>query len=292
MFPTYHISDLTAAKPGKDVLTIDRFKKYLSVNPHLHGAHKHTFYHLVYFTKGKGSQVIDFTRVPVQPGMIYFMNPAQVHQWLFEAETDGYIVNFSATFFEQLLISSQLLHRFDFFNGDPSVQVIRLSKTAQQKVVSIFENMLRELKQGKQGVTMMLASQLLQLFITVQRDTDSKNKKRLPENHHAGLFRQFTELVNQHYTNKRLPKEYASLLFITTSKLNAVSQEIAGISSGEVIRNRVILEAKRLLVNFELPIEEIADKLNFEDSSYFVKFFKKYTEETPDHFRKLHYATR
>jgi AraC family transcriptional activator of pobA len=53
-----------------------------------------------------------------------------------------------------------------------------------------------------------------------------------------------------------------------------------------VIRNRVILEAKRLLVNLDLNITEIAGKLNFADNSYFTKFFKKYTGQTPEEFRK------
>src|SRR6478609_3624504 len=115
-FPRYSIPDLKTETPGKDVLNVDRFSKYLLVNPHLHGPHAHTFYHLVYFTRGGGSQIIDFTKVPVRPGIIYFMNPAQVHQWMFDGETDGYIVNFSAIFFEELLINSQIVQGFDFFS--------------------------------------------------------------------------------------------------------------------------------------------------------------------------------
>jgi len=59
-----------------------------------------------------------------------------------------------------------------------------------------------------------------------------------------------------------------------------------GKSAGEVIRDRVILEAKRLLVNLDLTITNIAGKLNFADNSYFTKFFKKYTGQTPEDFRK------
>jgi AraC-like DNA-binding protein len=59
-----------------------------------------------------------------------------------------------------------------------------------------------------------------------------------------------------------------------------------GISAGEVIRNRVLLEAKRLLINLDLNIAEIGYRLNFNDNSYFTKFFKKYTGQLPEEFRK------
>ena len=83
----------------------------------------------------------------------------------------------------------------------------------------------------------------------------------------------------------KLPKEYAGLLFVTPNHLNAVCKEVLGRSAGEVIRDRVILEAKRLMVNQELSISEIAYKLNFPDNSYFSKFFSKYAGVSPEKFR-------
>jgi len=62
-----------------------------------------------------------------------------------------------------------------------------------------------------------------------------------------------------------------------------------GQASGELIRNRVILEAKRLLVLNDYSISQIAYMLNFNDNSYFTKFFKKIEGVTPEEFRKKHY---
>ena len=75
------------------------------------------------------------------------------------------------------------------------------------------------------------------------------------------------------------------MLYITPNHLNACCKEVLGIPAGEVIRNRIVLEAKRLLVNLQLSISEIAYTLNFEDNSYFTKFFKKYAGVTPEEFR-------
>lgn len=103
------------------------------------------------------------------------------------------------------------------------------------------------------------------------------------------LIHNFQDLIEKYYKEKKLSKEYAELLYITPNHLNALCKDVLGFSSGELIRNRIILEAKRLLVNKNITINEIAYLLNFKDSSYFVKFFKKYTNFTPDQFRKQFY---
>jgi AraC-like DNA-binding protein len=75
-------------------------------------------------------------------------------------------------------------------------------------------------------------------------------------------------------------------LYITPNHLNALSKEQLGISAGELIRNRIILEAKRLLAIKDYSIAEIAYELSFADNSYFTKFFKKIEGVTPEEFRK------
>jgi AraC family transcriptional regulator, transcriptional activator of pobA len=96
----------------------------------------------------------------------------------------------------------------------------------------------------------------------------------------------FQQLIDKHYTSIRLPKEYADLLYITPNHLNTLCHEMLGKSAGDIIRDRVILEAKRLLTSADLRISQISDQLNFKDNSYFNRFFKKYTGLTPDDFRK------
>ncbi len=61
---------------------------------------------------------------------------------------------------------------------------------------------------------------------------------------------------------------------------------LLGKTAGELIRDRVLLEAKRLLTNGDMSITELAYDLNFQDNSYFNRFFKKYADVTPEEFRK------
>jgi AraC-like DNA-binding protein len=100
------------------------------------------------------------------------------------------------------------------------------------------------------------------------------------------MLNQFRQLIEKHFRLLRLPKEYAELMYITPNYLNALCQDVTGKSAGDLIRDRIILEAKRFLTNANMDISEISYELNFQDNSYFTRFFKKSTGITPEVFRK------
>ncbi|TFF30419.1 helix-turn-helix domain-containing protein [Mucilaginibacter psychrotolerans] len=282
-FPVYDICALSDHQ--HDDLLISRFAPYLQKHQNLSLPHKHSFYHVVFFTEGGGTHAIDFKSFPVKPYQIYFMVPGQVHSWSFEGPVDGYIINFSASFFQSFLLRPDYLDNLPFFSGNIDDEVINLSGDSQQATVALFEQLVQESSQtGSLGMDMIKAL-MLQLFIMVARQSESKNPLPAP-NYNYTLLQSFRKLVDMNFSTLRLPKDYAALLYITPNHLNALCNDMLGIPSGEVIRNRVILEAKRLLVNLDMNVAGIADKLNFADNSYFTKFFKKYTGQTPEEFRK------
>ena len=99
------------------------------------------------------------------------------------------------------------------------------------------------------------------------------------------MLRTFLNLIEKNVSILKFPKDYAELLHVTPNHLNARCKELLGKSAGEVNRDRLLLEAKRLMVNVDLSISEIAYELNFRDNSYFSKFFKKHAGRTPEEFR-------
>lgn len=290
LYPTFDIHNLNANKLSDEILNVDRFEIYLSKNPHLQVVHKHFFYHLVYFTKGKGSHTIDFESFPVQKGMIYFMRPGQVHNWNFDGEVNGYIINFSPLFFGRYLLGANLADQFSFFDGNALNQVKVLDAKMQHEVETLFESLLMEKEQAQNQSPLMVASLLVQLFVKIERNISGEHKEPGKQHYNGTVLRNFHQLIDSNYRTMKLPKDYASLLYITPSHLNGICKDMLDMSAGEIIRNRIILEAKRLLINFELSVNTIALELNFPDASYFVKFFKKYVGTTPDAFRKKHFS--
>lgn len=286
--PVYDIQNFSAYK--NDGILVSRFGYYALQHQHLHSAHRHSFYHFVFFTKGTGKQQIDFTTFEVKPNLIYFMIPGQVHSWNFESEPDGYLINFSASYFSSLLLQQEYLDKFSFFSGKPEEQVLVLDANISEKLVAIFEEILKEGNTETPVNDDLVKVLLLRLLIEVSRATCLQNSADVNPYNHT-ILRNFQQLIEKNYTQLRLPKQYAELLYITPNHLNALCNDFLGTSAGNLIRDRIILEAKRLLINLDLRVVEIAEKLNFEDQSYFVKFFKKYEGTTPDRFRKQYITT-
>jgi AraC-like DNA-binding protein len=283
VIPVYDICKL--ADFQQDDMLISRFGLYLQKHKNLHFPHKHSFYHLVLFTKGGGTHAIDFKTFRVVPYQVYFMIPGQVHSWNFEGDADGYVIHFSEDFFRSFLQANDYLAQFPFFSGNLDDAVIHIRRELQPKIRLLFEDIIAESDAPGRMGTDLIRVLLLQVFILLARAGDDNAGKQYSTYNYT-LLKNFRLLVEKNFAALRLPKDYARLLYITPNHLNAICNDMLGIPAGEVIRGRVLLEAKRLLINLDLNISEIGYHLNFNDNSYFTKFFKKYTGQLPEEFRK------
>jgi AraC family transcriptional regulator, transcriptional activator of pobA len=282
--PIYNIKAISHLK--KDDIFISRFAPYLETRKKLCLPHKHDFYHLLLFTKGSGNHLIDLQKFDVQPNQIYFMSPGQVHSWNFEGEVDGYVINFSIPFFQAFLLNPDYVQQFPCFSGIQTSSVINLPENLQAEVHTLFERIVEESETGNRLSLDMIKVLMVQLFITVGRLTFEGTDLNVKSNNYTTL-KKFVILIDKNVSILKFPREYAELLFVTPNYLNAICKEFLGKSAGEMIRDRVVLEAKRLMVNLDISISQIAYQLNFRDNSYFSKFFKKYTGITPEEFRTI-----
>lgn len=259
---------------------------YYQIRDKLLIPHRHTYYHIVLFTRGSGTVTIDFEQFELLPGRIYFMIPCQVHSWDILGDKEGYGLNFSESVFDSFIPNSEYLNQFPFLRGIPNESVMDLKGEALTEAIHFFKQIIRETRKKDTFSMEQVCFHLMSLFISVSRHEKLAVQKQRPSISHKILYA-FRDLVNQHYKEKKLPKDYAAMPYITPQRLNTLCSEFLGMSAGEVIRQRILLEAKRLLINVNMNISEIAYELNFTDNSYFTKFFKKYAHITPEEFRKL-----
>ena len=103
------------------------------------------------------------------------------------------------------------------------------------------------------------------------------------------LLSEFRKLVNNGFAELKTPKGFAQMLNISPNYLNAICKEIYNKTVSEIIQERVILEAKRLLAHTGLSVSEISYKLGFEDNSYFGRYFKKAVGMPPEKYRTITY---
>jgi len=286
--PVYDLNTLSRSGEGtslhENIMTLS-FTDYLRVQHKVNIPHRHNYYYVRLITKGGGMQTIDSEKFQIRPAQIYFMIPGQVHSCYYTNDLDGYSVNFSESIFHSIILQPNYLERFAFLRGVPGDSVIDLNEKALDEASFFLKLIVNEINNHDRFSTEMVCFALMSLFISVSRNMVLPISKQLPRQKQMTLYN-FRKLVSKHYAEKRLPKEYAAMLAITSNHLNALCVEHLGISAGKFIRNKILLEAERLLVNTDLSVTEIANKLGFNDSSYFTKFFKKYAVVTPEEFKK------
>ena len=285
--PVYDICSLSRTNPLYQDIIAEPFAAYLKVHPNLCLPHRHSFYHIVFFTLGSGYHTIDFEQFEVKPGHIYFMAPGQVHSWHFDGAVDGYIVNFSGNMFHSFLANNSYLEQFIFFNGIAKESICELDLGYQNQAKSIFEKIICEVSSKNIYAPDVICAALIELFALIARlDLRLDIGMAISKQTNQSQLLTFRKLVDSFYATKHLPKDYAELMYITPNYLNAICKDLLGKPAGEIIRDRLLLEAKRLLVNVSTSIAGVAEQLNFTDNSHFTKFFKKYTKTTPEEFRK------
>lgn len=268
-------------KEDKNFLA-DRLEVYLGKNNNLVFPHRHNFYQMLLFLSGEGMHEIDFKQYPIERGQVYFMGPGQVHSWMFEGKMTGYIVNFDIDYFKSLLIQPDYVENLDLFSS-LNEGVFTLEEYQVREISGLFDQLI---ELSSLPVAKDLKRSLL-LYILLRFDQAYiPNFPAKSIDYHLVLIKNFISLVDQNYKELHLPKEYAELLFVTPNHLNSVCKEYLGTQAGEVIRNRIMLEAKRLLILPDWTISQVAYELSFNDNSYFTKFFKKVEGKTPEEFRK------
>jgi AraC family transcriptional activator of pobA len=165
---------------------------------------------------------------------------------------------------------------------------ISLNKENQRRLSILLEIFKLELATPDHIQKDLLISLLKRLIVTV---TQLARADYIPDeklhDHRLDIFRKFNMLVEQHFCKCHNVAQYAGMLNKAPKTLSNIFALYSKKTPLQVIQERILLEAKRLLSNTKRSIKEITYDLGFEESSHFCHFFKRRTGRTPNEFRKI-----
>lgn len=285
-FPIYSACDLISKENSHNQVVVHELKDLLTEEEFIPSKpHRHTYYQILFVTKGTGIHKVDFKEFRINAPVIYFLAPGQVHDLVFERQkTEGCMINFDGEFFNSFLTKSNSLDSLPFFGFSKSFTSFDIDEDRMNDFKNIFKK-INSLYEAKEKMyEEFIRIYILELFYLVL-STSHETAESINITNQKNIILRFEKLVEENYTTEHYPKFYADKLAITANYLNFVCKNFSGKKAGEIIRDRVILEAKRLLVNSELSISQIAFQLGFEDNSYFTKFFKTFSGSSPSEFR-------
>jgi len=250
--------------------------------------HKHDFYLTVLFTDGAGVHEVDFNSYPIKRGALFLMNPGQTHHWEFSEKAKGYIFFHSKEFYN-LSFPNKNINDYPFFYTSYNFPFLLLEEKELDLFCVFFKLILEEYTLNEFMRHQKLALLVDLLYIETTRlyiKNEQNNSHKIEKG--VAFFRRLEQLIDQNFLTMKNASDYANELNISTKHLNKIVMNTVGQTTTDIIHQRILLEAKRLLTHGELTVQEIAFELGYEDTSYFSRLFKNKCGVSPSVFSKIY----
>lgn len=99
------------------------------------------------------------------------------------------------------------------------------------------------------------------------------------------IYKEFVQLVMEHYVKEHTVSFYARKLSITLPHLCSTIKKVRGVTPMHIITNVIIMDAKAQLKSTDMSVKQIAYSLSFSNLSFFNKYFRQHTGMTPQEYR-------
>ncbi|BDD11734.1 AraC family transcriptional regulator (plasmid) [Fulvitalea axinellae] len=284
--PTYSLNAFGGSLGDAKPFSVEEF----NANRHfeVQYPHRHDFFEVLFLTQGSGIHIIDDHRYDITPPCLFFLSPGQAHRLELSKDIGGYIFLFSADFY--LLDKSdknRLLELPFFFNAQQrNPPLVLQNETDKEFLSNLFARGVENMSAGHDdyGIIGSILDLVLNTCHQLYPAELSKGKKSKGQI----LVKKFRMLIEENYRKNPTVQQYADWLNITPNHLTQTVKSVTGKTSLDLIKEKSILEIKRLLIHTDLSVTEIADMNNFSDQSYLTKVFKRHAGMTPSEYRDRH----
>lgn len=253
------------------------------------------FYKISWVRQGEGTVEIEGIRYEVRPNTIFIVQPNQVSKIHMLNDQQGTTVFFTEDFLYGAYKSENILLRYNLLDKSYLKPHFQIEESAIPDIELLFSKLKQESSRPStsfehQKVHLLLL-QLLLIAInryTVDAEVDPERVWDLNDD----LMGRFRKLLELHFHEKWTLYQYASEHSVSEAQLYKVLKNKTGKTPNQIVAERRIVEAKRLLAYTCKTISEIAYAIGMMDQSNFHKYFLKHTGMTPSGYRKKVHANR
>jgi AraC family transcriptional activator of pobA len=285
----YHFSFLRDIKVHG--IYFNTFIKFLNLYCFIKKEHANDFYSVILFTRGTGSIKINNDNYIIQPQTICIVAPNQMHSFDGLEDVEGTIFFFCQDFYVEEFSYLRLLNLYSY-TIQTGTEVCNPCIALNDKDFNPINSIINSINNEYESYTPSNCSAIVirsQLNILLLKLTELYEKKSGNSNKNDSiLIHSLSHLVDSYFIKEQQLGFYTSAFNISESQLNDVCQKHFNCGLKKILQNRLMQEARKLLLSSDLSVSEIAYKLNFEDNSYFNKVFKSKTGLTPKRFRDIH----
>jgi AraC-like DNA-binding protein len=279
-----HVVDLDAKFAHKFNYQIQRIEDIFADTKRAVPPNRWSYYRIGFFQRGGADFLTGIYKFKAKKNTLIVM-PNRVitssKNWSLDAK--GYVILFNLDFFLQ----NNFPHKFieDRKILSPSVRpYVQLTDSEAEEMTLIFEGIISEKRSDNKFKTELIALKNIELLINCERLFEKKQalSSAIPT---VDVIRRFILLLDEYYLKEHVVTFYADKLRVHPNYLNSLVKKHTGMSTKEIIQNRLLLETKYLLNSTTLSIKEISNKVGFNDPNYFTTFFKRLEKMSPASYR-------
>jgi len=265
---------------------VDIAKLYKEFKDTLTTTHRTGFYHIIWFQQGSPTHLVDFNPIKIKPNTLLFLNKDTVQRFDNKTKFEGKAILFTDSFFCKTETDTKFLQNSILFNDLFSVSQIQVKK--QSKLFTgLLQQMMEELKNTKDNSQADILQNLLHNFLLhSERERRKQNFTEIKKGADLDYVMLFKDLLEIDYKSQKQVNYYAKEILITEKRLNQATAKVLGKSPKQLIDDRIMLEAKRILAHTTESVKEIGYNLGFDEPTNFIKYFKKHSKFTPTEFRE------
>lgn len=243
--------------------------------------HRHNYFEIVWVQSGSGTCLIDLERFEIIADQVYCVTPGQLHHFRAGKDLRGYVLKFTPDFLLMPEDNVTLISRQKYACS----RTIKLSEELKMEMGDLLQKMIREYDNFFLMRSEILKG-LLKIFLIYLTRQYEPAVSDLEPPRRIELVNRFFSMVEKKYMQHKMVADYAEELSVSPNHLNEIVKKVSGFPASHHIRQRVLLEAKRLAAYSGASMKEIAYSLGFEDIAHFSKFFKNLSGSNFSSYKK------
>jgi AraC family transcriptional activator of pobA len=274
------VDDLRAEKDALEVLEIELAS---IAEGEVRAPHRHAYHELIWVREGHGRHLVDGEPVEFGPRTLTLIAKGQVHQFERAESVTAIVARFDDDWLEGGL--TEQIWRRSLFSGKACTSLSPPADEAKR-----FDDLLGllrvEVSRPADRESAELRRHLLAAaLLWARRWREAQMEEGGATRSDVQLHQRFVEALERDFTTHHDAGHYADEVGVTTGTLSRTLTKLTGRTTKQLILERLVLEAVRLLRFSDLSVKEIAARLGFSDQFAFSKAFKRQRGAAPVDFR-------
>ena len=249
------------------------------------GSSFHDRYSIVWVISGMGRCGVDRLEYGLKDNQLICLGPGKDYRLDLKEPSQGFMIHFTSAFLEAGEQPVDLHYQNDLYRMFSAPAALTVKSEMMDEMKGIAARMMTE-SENLYLYRSQILRRYLKIFLIYLSRHEVRKEDPIIGTRSSQLVQQFMTMLEKEFRTVRSVNEYAGQLAVTPNHLNVIVKKHTRHSAGYHIRQRIVLEAKRLAIYSDVCMKEIAWLLGFSDTAHFSKFFKKSTGMNFSEFKR------